>query len=183
MDQIPKSRRIFDLIRKLTCNHLDDGQATVKITHGDTEGCSVNKYLKRKERAPEKSLDGINDYPDILRIARSSPLTEDRCRGLTAGLLGWPGFRDVFSVSALTGEGVDQLRYLRGGWADAIFHLPKLISFIREHLVAAAMPGQWRFDPSLKTDSDPQTVMLGVVRSRLLANLPKNIPYKLEVTE
>ena len=45
------------------------------------------------------------------------------------------------------------------------------------------MPGQWRFDPSLKTDSDPQTVMLGVVRSRLLANLPKNIPYKLEVTE
>lgn len=59
----------------------------------------------------------------------------------------------------------------------------KLTSFIREHLVAAAMPGQWRFDPSLKTDSDPQTVMLGVVRSRLLANLPKNIPYKLEVTK
>jgi len=158
MDQIPKSRRIFDLIRKLTCNHLDDGKATVKITHGDTEGCSVNKF-KRKEKALEKGPEGINDYPDILRIARSSPLTEDRCRGLTAGLLGWPGFRDVFSVSALTGEGIDQLR---------------------EHLVAAAMPGQWRFDPSLKTDSDPQTVMLGVVRSRLLANLPKNIPYKLE---
>ena len=110
MDQIPKSRRVFDLIRKLTCNHLDDGRATVKITHGDTEGCSVNKYLKRKEKALEKGPDGIHDYPDILRIARSSTLTEDRCRGLTAGLLGWPGFRDVFSVSALTGEGVDQLR-------------------------------------------------------------------------
>jgi len=159
MDEIPKSRRVFDLIRKLTCNHLDDGQATVKITHADTEGCSVNKYLKRKERALEESPDGIKDYPDILRIARTCTLTEDRCRGLTAGLLGWPGFRDVFSVSALTGEGVDQLR---------------------EHLVAAAMPGQWGFDPILKTDSDPQTVMLGVVRSRLLANLPKNIPYKLE---
>ena len=112
MDQIPKSRRVFDLIRKLTCNHLDDGQATVKITHGDTEGCSVNKYLKRKERALEKGFDGINNYPDILRIARSHPPTEDKCRGLTAGLLGWPGFRDVFSVSALTGEGVDQLRWL-----------------------------------------------------------------------
>ena len=58
MDEIPKSRRVFDLIRKLTCNHLDDGQATVKITHADTEGCSVNKYLKRKERALEESPDG-----------------------------------------------------------------------------------------------------------------------------
>ena len=160
MDEIPKSRRIFDLIRKLTCNHLDDGQATVKITHGDTEGCSVKKYLKRKERALDGSNDGINDYPDILRIARAGSITEERCRGLTAGLVGWPGFRDVFTVSALNGEGVDQLR---------------------EHLVAAARPGQWSFDPSLKTDSDPQTVMLGVVRSRLLANLPSNIPYSLQV--
>ena len=160
MDEIPKSRRIFDLIRKLTCNHLDDGQATVKITHGDTEGCSVKKYLKRKERALDGSNDGINDYPDILRIARAGSITEERCRGLTAGLVGWPGFRDVFTVSALNGEGVDQLR---------------------EHLVAAARPGQWSFDPSLKTDSDPQTVMLGVVRSRLLANLPSNIPYNLQV--
>lgn len=60
-------------------------------------------------------------------------------------------------------------------------HQREIISSAREHLVAAAMPGQWRFDPSLKTDSDPQSVVLGVVRSRLLANLPKNIPYKLEV--
>ena len=180
MDEIPKSRRVFDLIRKLTCNHLDDGQATVKITHADTEGCSVNKYLKRKERVLEEIPDGIKDYPDILRIARTCTLTEDRCRGLTAGLLGWPGFRDVFSVSALTGEGVDQLRWL--GCCHLCSTLEILFLFAREHLVAAAMPGQWGFDPILKTDSDPQTVMLGVVRSRLLANLPKNIPYKLEVT-
>ena len=112
MDQIPKSRRVFDLIRKLTCNHLDDGQATVKITLADTEGCSVDKYLKRREKSLEETPGGIKGYPDILRIARGKSLTEDRCRGLTAGLLGWPGFRDVFTVSALTGQGVDQLRWL-----------------------------------------------------------------------
>ena len=111
MDSIPKSRRVFDLIRKLTCNRLDDGSGVVKIAPSDSK-FSMEKYLRRKEQALTKreAESEVEKFGDILEIARSERLSEERCSSLTAGLVGWPGFRDVFTVSALQGDGVEDLR-------------------------------------------------------------------------
>jgi GTPase Era involved in 16S rRNA processing len=155
MDQIPKSRRIYDLIRKLTCNRLDDGQEVVKITKSDATD-SVEKYLKKKDASVT-----INDFSDVAALARAERVSEERCSQLISGLVGWPGFRDVFTISALTGDGVDDLR---------------------KYLMDAAQPGKWRFDSSLKTDDDPKEVLLGTVRSQFLSCLPGAIAYSLVPT-
>lgn len=114
MDTIPKSRRIFDLIRKLTCNRLADGQGEVKISDNDSKW-SVKTYVKRKERELAKEKDVVDDkkeltWDNILEVVRTERLSEERVVSLTAGLVGWPGFRDVFTVSALSGDGVEDLR-------------------------------------------------------------------------
>ena len=50
---------------------------------------------------------------------------------LTAGLVGWPGFKDVFTISALNGDGVSDLR---------------------QYLLASAKEGEWRFAESVRFD-------------------------------
>merc|ERR1711915_998487 len=86
MDTIPKSRRIFDLMRKLTCNRLDGQEGQVKISKKDSKK-SLDSYLKRKMRAKEEECVKTEDYDDILEIAKIGNLTEDKTAGLVAGLV------------------------------------------------------------------------------------------------
>ena len=51
MDTIPKSRRVYDLIRKLTCNRIDGMEGEIKISSDSKR--SVEKYLERKCRASD----------------------------------------------------------------------------------------------------------------------------------
>lgn len=160
IDTIPRSRRIYDLIRKLTCNRIDGDQGQVKISKHDSKR-SVETYLKRKERQSSEKEDDAKDteVDNILEISGNvSEMTEEKCAGLTAGLLGWPGFKDVFTVSALEGDGVTDLR---------------------DYLVDQALPGSWAFDQRLKTDDSPQVVVTNIVKSKLLAHLPHQVPYGL----
>jgi len=75
MDTIPKSRRVFDLIRKLTCNRLDGEQGQLKITKDSKR--SVESYLKRKARSEEK-VEQSDDVSDVLEIASKGGLTEEK---------------------------------------------------------------------------------------------------------
>ena len=61
---------------------------------------------------------------------------------LTKGLVGWPGFEEVFTISALHGDGIDDLR---------------------EYLLQNAKPshGLWKYDQDLLTDK--VTDFLGVI--------------------
>ena len=83
---------------------------------------NVESYLQRKERIVR--LSGEEEEREkaekltvmkILEEARRGRVEDDRVEFLVQGMIGWPGFRDVFSVSAKTGDGVKDLRdYLLG---------------------------------------------------------------------
>ena len=71
----------------------------------------------------------IDSYDDLLKVLHEIKGQEESIyvktlEALSRGLVGWPGFEDVFTVSALHGDGVDDLRdYMlqnarpsHGGW-------------------------------------------------------------------
>jgi len=116
--------------------------------------------LKRKERAEEEQAPTIqNDVSDVLEIAGREGLSEEKTAGVIAGLLGWPGFRDVFTVSALKGDGVDDLK---------------------EYLLGVAEPGPWNYPDNIKFDDDPRNIVINIIKSKFLDHLPGNIPYQLQ---
>ena len=180
MDTIPRSRRVYDLIRKLTCNRLDgvEGQLNIKQEGRKT----LENYLKKKAAESEdekhetlRNIEIIQSMGERQRIIESKRLneepvpddvlekahrrlTEEDVSALTSGLVGWPGFRDVFSVSALTGEGVADLR---------------------QYLLDTAAPGKWRFPANMKFDEDPRDIVVKIIKSKLLEHLPNAVPYGL----
>ena len=158
MDTIPRSRRVYDLIRKLTCNRLNGVEGGVKISVDSKR--SVEKYLERKARASGEigeTSDG-DHFSQILSEAKNKRLTEDDVSRLTAGLLGWPGFREVFTISALTGDGVSDLK---------------------EYLFGSTRSGRWRYPEDLQYDGDTKQIVLNIIKSKFLDHLPNVIPYKL----
>ena len=155
MDTIPKSRRVYDLIRKLTCNRLDGVEGEVSISKDSKR--SVAKYLERKTRSGEGE-GGSTNFSDILSVARQGSLTEEDVTRLTAGLVGWPGFKEVFTISALNGDGVPDLK---------------------EYLLGSVRPGKWRYPEGLQYDGDTKQIVLNIIKSKFLDHLPNVIPYKL----
>ena len=158
LDTIPKSRRVYDMIRKLTCNRLEGVEGEVNISKDSKR--SVEKYLERKTRSSggETGGDGVTNFSQILSEARRGRLTEDDVSRLTAGLVGWPGFKEVFTISALNGDGVPDLK---------------------EYLLGSVKPGKWRYPEGLEYDGDTKQIVLNIIKSRFLEHLPNVIPYKL----
>ncbi|XP_035209494.1 GTPase Era, mitochondrial-like [Stegodyphus dumicola] len=73
---------------------------------------------------------------------------------------GWPFFSNVFMVSALKNEGVDDLR---------------------RYLLNEAVPGKWMYHSSVVTDQHPHELALMIVREKLLDYLPEEIPYNINL--
>ena len=160
MDTIPKSRRVYDLIRKLTCNRIDGMEGEIKISSDSKR--SVEKYLERKCRASDDVDERLDrrgtEMSQILSEARAGGLTEEETSRLTAGLVGWPGFREVFTISALNGDGVSDLK---------------------EYLLGSARPGSWIYPEGREYDGDTKQIVLKIIKSKFLDHLPNVIPYKL----
>ncbi|CAG9773933.1 unnamed protein product [Ceutorhynchus assimilis] len=72
---------------------------------------------------------------------------------------GWPYFQDIFMVSALTGDGLDQ---------------------VRNYLTTKAKPAKWMFPENVWTDQSAEEVIQNSVRAKLLDFLPQEIPYILQ---
>jgi GTPase len=72
---------------------------------------------------------------------------------------GYPNFQAIFLVSALKGDGIEQ---------------------ILDHLSSIAVEKPWEFRNNEKTDQKPEDLIEGFVRARLLDYLPNEIPYKLK---
>jgi hypothetical protein len=108
-DTIPQSRRVFDLIRKLTCNHLEGQEAVVRVIKKQTKH-TAESYLRAKEKITppqdEKRGDKL-DSKAFLGVLESATgrLDDDKVAELLRGVVGWPGFRDVFAVSSSAGQG------------------------------------------------------------------------------
>ena len=180
MDTIPRSRRVYDLIRKLTCNRLDgvEGQLNIKQEgrktlenylktkaaesedekHETLRNIEIIQSMVKRQRIIESKRLNEESVPDDVLEKAHRRLTEEDVSALTSGLVGWPGFRDVFSVSALTGEGVADLR---------------------QYLLDTAAPGKWRFPANMKFDEDPRDIVVKIIKSKLLEHLPNAVPYGL----
>jgi len=163
LDAIPRNRRLYDLIRKLTCNRLDVGTTQIKISEHDPKW-NVESYLKRLKRisnqgGAESKKDEDMSAIVVLEEARQGKVKDDRAETLITGLLGWPGFRDVFSISAKDGSGVEDLK---------------------NYLFKSAIPGGHRFSPDILVDVDPRESVVNIIKSKLLEHLEHDVPYGLK---
>ncbi|XP_064612881.1 GTPase Era, mitochondrial-like [Liolophura sinensis] len=73
---------------------------------------------------------------------------------------GWPNFDHVFMVSALTGDGVKELK---------------------DYMLGCAKPSDWLYHSSLVTDQHPQDIAKMCVWEKLLDHLREEIPYNLQL--
>ncbi|CAH1997401.1 unnamed protein product [Acanthoscelides obtectus] len=72
---------------------------------------------------------------------------------------GWPYFQDIFMVSALTGDGLED---------------------VRNYLISKAQPGEWLFPEQVWTDQSTETIITNTVKAKLLDFIPQEIPYNLK---
>ena len=79
----------------------------------------LDSYLQRKRKEFEKNLSNIptetqlesedilkiTSYKDFFHILKNNRIDDRLVTQLTNGLVGWPGFNEVFAVSALENKG------------------------------------------------------------------------------
>uniref|UniRef100_A0A8B9PE06 GTPase Era, mitochondrial n=1 Tax=Apteryx owenii TaxID=8824 RepID=A0A8B9PE06_APTOW len=76
---------------------------------------------------------------------------------------GWPCFREIFMLAALSGEEVDTLK---------------------RYLLMQAKPGPWEFHSGVLTNQSPQEICDNIIREKILEYLPLEVPYSVhQVTE
>ncbi|XP_054749472.2 GTPase Era, mitochondrial-like [Lytechinus pictus] len=71
---------------------------------------------------------------------------------------GWPGFKAVYMVSALHGEGVQDLK---------------------DFLLTSAKPGDWEYHEDVVTNLTPEEILREAIREKLLETLPQEVPYNI----
>lgn len=72
----------------------------------------------------------------------------------------WPNFVDVFLISALNSDGVDNLR---------------------DYLLCIAKSKEWQYSEDTYTDQSRETIVKETIRAKLMNYLAKEIPYQLRV--
>ncbi|KAI8513461.1 Era Like 12S Mitochondrial RRNA Chaperone 1, partial [Branchiostoma belcheri] len=72
---------------------------------------------------------------------------------------GWPGFQQVFMMSAKEGHGVDKFK---------------------DYLLSMAKPGDWFYPPEFLTDQSEHEIAYHAIREKLLEYLPQEVPYNVE---
>ncbi|KAG5890727.1 hypothetical protein JTB14_026033 [Gonioctena quinquepunctata] len=72
---------------------------------------------------------------------------------------GWPFFQEIFMVSSLTGDGLED---------------------VKKYLINNAKPGEWVFPEEVWTDQEAETIVKNTVKATLLNFIPQEIPYLLK---
>jgi len=169
-----KDRDIYGLIKKLTCGYLGGvKQVTSSPKSNSPNPKYLDSYLQRKRKEFEKlssktqaetkpeseDILKITNYTDFFRALESNRIDDKLVTQLTNGLVGWPGFNEVFAVSALENKGVDDLR---------------------KYLFAQAKDSSWLYHPKIKIELSPQELVLSVIKSKCLEVFQGDIGYNLK---
>ena len=131
------------------------------ITDGKIEDPS---NTEQRIETNHKVISSYDDLLNFLREIRGQKTAADYdaiLNELTKGLVGWPGFQDVFTVSALYGDGIEDLR-------DYLLEKSK------------PSPGVWKYNQDLSTDKDPRELVINVLKSKFLDVLSFDVPYTIE---
>ncbi|KAM7343599.1 GTPase Era, mitochondrial [Cochliomyia hominivorax] len=132
-----KSKRItLELIRLLTNNTLSGLKKQTKTN-------------KRRFHDDHKS----DDIPIKDSVIESDEL--DKTEG------SWSNFSEVFLVSSITGNGLND---------------------VHDYLIEAAKTKSWEYSSDTFTDEAPEDLIVESVRARLLDYLPQEIPYNLKTS-
>ncbi|XP_068765506.1 GTPase Era, mitochondrial isoform X1 [Struthio camelus] len=108
------------------------------------------------------SLDSSSDMESSLVTEEVQGLKPGGYRDLK-NMKGWPCFREIFMLAALSGEEVDTLK---------------------RYLLMQAKPGPWEFHSGVLTSQSPQEICDNIIREKILEYLPLEVPYSVhQVTE
>lgn len=161
VDCIKKKRRLFDIAYQLTDGKIE-GRQTVEakpLTLPADSGPKIPPEVLAEKRVREKGY--ILELPKVKESDSKFPGLEDIADENQEEQeeevpISWPHFSRVFMVSALTGEGVDD---------------------VKKYLLDAAKPGDWKYPAEMMTTQKPEYMVLMTVREKLLDTLQRELPY------
>lgn len=73
--------------------------------------------------------------------------------------IGWPHFKEIFMLSALSQEDVKTLK---------------------QYLLTQAQPGPWEYHSAVLTSQTPEEICANIIRAKLLEHLPQEVPYNVQ---
>ncbi|XP_012275132.1 GTPase Era, mitochondrial isoform X2 [Orussus abietinus] len=119
-------------------------------------GCKINsqimEILERSKAIPSililNKVDIIKKKEILLKLVKSLTSKE-----------GWPHFKDIFMVSALTGDGVEDLR---------------------TYFLDCAKPRNWDYERHIFSNQSFEDLIVQTVKAKLLDSLPNELPYILK---
>lgn len=94
--------------------------------------------------------------PNFTKVTKKSKTEENDADENEAG---WPYFKSIFLVSSLRGDGVEK---------------------VNEFISSMSTEGSWKYRNNETTDQEPEKMIEGFLRARLLDYLPQEIPYNLK---
>lgn len=152
VDSIGSKRMLIDISTRLSVGHMN-GQPLpdVGVERYQTPITAVQEL--RRIRNIEQRVRRKGHIVDIEGI--SNTIEEEELVNLEGG---WKNFDSVFMVSALNGDGIDDLR---------------------DYLVSKSVSRRWSYHPSQITALSPSQIVYNVVREKMLDELPREIPYTL----
>lgn len=135
-----------------------------RLTGGYIDGESVDGKERRIIVGPKRR--SYHDMQEIIKRAeRKLQNIQDESKkddlldpNIDPRNLHWPYFSRVFMISALTGDGVDDLR---------------------SYLISEAKPQPWKYHESIITRESPENIICSIVREKFLDNCIWDIPYTL----
>lgn len=151
IDAVKTKRKLLDIVRLLTNNSLV-GQSEIS----ENEPSLVIDYTETRE---QQTADMRHTEPLNNEINSSQSLSELQIHRTVQNQKGWSKFSEVFMVSALLGDGMND---------------------IKDYLLHISEPSPWLYPVSEFTDQPSETVIVNTVRSKLLDHLPQEIPYNLD---
>jgi small GTP-binding protein len=159
VDCIKSKRKLFDISIQLTGGMIANERVAEELPrtliHAVDQRKNVNRLMQVEQRIRQKGY--ICDLP---KIDGHEPEPEIDLEELEPEVTSWPNFSHVFMVSALTGDGVDDLK---------------------NFLFSSAKPGEWKFPADVITTQKPETLVMMTVKEKLLDHLEREIPYVIQM--
>ncbi|XP_055983215.1 GTPase Era, mitochondrial [Sorex fumeus] len=136
------------VMNKVDC--LKQKSVLLELTAALTDGVVNGKKLQMRQAF--RSHSGTH---------RPSPVTNSPAPESVGGTqrTGWPHFREIFMLSALSQEDVKTLK---------------------QYLLSQARPGPWEFHSGVLTSQTPQEICANIIREKLLEHLPQEVPYSVQ---
>lgn len=164
IDLLKSKRLLLDITNQLTEGTVADQTIGIARPKKCNPPTSLMDFFKGTEKMLEKQQqpvthdDGNTHFSNGNTGAGSSKV---HYYDHSSKKHGWPHFQRIFMVSAMNGDGVEDLK---------------------EYLLAAAKTRPWVYQATFVTDQSPQEIAILAVREKLLDVLPEEIPYKVRIT-